>query len=228
MLRDALANSRDRDVVIRAEFLRAASSPAAAATATRPAPSSAPCSNGVPDRGTRQPSALQPFRGIRSAEQRYVDQLELLRTIGRLGRHQQAAGTRRASRFVDRGPGQRPRREPRSRPHLRTRHHRFPGGDEEIIYLRSGGAGKGLFRADLETRLGKPVKGDKVLQLTGNDVIRCTTPTTSRRNSATCRCPTPRSASPRTRVSTWPAAKLWTWTRKISRSGFRARKGQGR
>src|SRR5207302_1318873 len=50
------------------------------------------------------------------------------------------------------------------------------GGDEEIIYLRSGGAGKGLFRADLETRLGKAVKGDKVLQLTGNDIIRCDYP----------------------------------------------------
>src|SRR5262249_40075020 len=47
-----------------------------------------------------------------------------------------------------------------------------PGGDSETIYLISGGAGKGLFRADLETRLGAAVKNDRVLQLTGKDTIR--------------------------------------------------------
>ena len=47
-----------------------------------------------------------------------------------------------------------------------------PGGDEETIYLISGGGGKGLFRADLETRLGTAAKNDRVLQLTGKDVIR--------------------------------------------------------
>ena len=51
-----------------------------------------------------------------------------------------------------------------------------PGGDVEEIKLTSGGAGKGLFRADLDTRLGQVVKHDKVLQLTGNDTIKCDYP----------------------------------------------------
>ena len=51
-----------------------------------------------------------------------------------------------------------------------------PGGDEELIYLYSGGAGKGLFRADLDTRLGQVTKHDKVLELTGKDIIKCDYP----------------------------------------------------
>ena len=51
-----------------------------------------------------------------------------------------------------------------------------PGGDEEMIYLTSGGAGKGVFRADVDTKLGPVAKNDKVLQLTGEDTIRCDYP----------------------------------------------------
>ena len=51
-----------------------------------------------------------------------------------------------------------------------------PGGDQELIYLTSGGAGKGVFRADLETVLGPASKNDNVLQVTGKDTIRCDYP----------------------------------------------------
>ena len=52
----------------------------------------------------------------------------------------------------------------------------IPGGDSEMIFLVGSGAGKGLFRADLETRLGQATKDDHVLQLTGKDVIKCDYP----------------------------------------------------
>lgn len=51
-----------------------------------------------------------------------------------------------------------------------------PGGDREIVYLTSGGAGRGLFRTDLDTRLGAVTQEDHVLQLTGLDIIRCDYP----------------------------------------------------
>ena len=104
------------------------------------------------------------------AEQRYVDQLELLRTVGRLGRASKRFHTpgeplsivvQDSDLGVSRGHNRIPVR-------VTTE----PGGDEETIYLISGGAGKGLFRADLETRLGTAAKNDRVLQLTGKDVIR--------------------------------------------------------
>jgi hypothetical protein len=47
-----------------------------------------------------------------------------------------------------------------------------PGGDKELVYLRStAGAGKGLFRGEVDTTLGTVALGDGVLQLTGKDVI---------------------------------------------------------
>ena len=151
----------------------AASWPAAVATATRPAPSSAASSNGCrPSELANQ--VLFNLSEVYGAEQRYVDQLELLRTVGRLGRNSKrwhTPGEPLSIVVQDSDLGV-------SRGHARipVRVTTEPGGDEEIIYLRSGGAGKGLFRADLETRLGKAVKGDKVLQLTGKDVIRCDYP----------------------------------------------------
>lgn len=45
-----------------------------------------------------------------------------------------------------------------------------------MIYLVGSGAGKGLFRADVETRLGQTTPGDNVLQLTGNDTVKCDYP----------------------------------------------------
>lgn len=165
---ERLANRRDRDIVIRAEFLRGV-------LANR--------------RGDRD-EARQIFRSVLErvpnidlanqalfnlsevygAEQRYVDQLELLRTIGRLGRASKRFHTpgeplsivvQDSDLGVSRG---------HSRiPVLVTTE---PGGDSELIYLLSGGAGKGLFRADLETRLGAANKNDRILQLSGQDVIR--------------------------------------------------------
>ncbi len=82
---------------------------------------------------------------VYGAEQRYVDQLELLRTIGRLGRiskrwHTPGEPLSIVVQDSDLGV---------SRGHARipVRVTTEPGGDVEIIYLRRGGAGKGLFRA---------------------------------------------------------------------------------
>jgi TolA-binding protein/SOS-response transcriptional repressor LexA len=169
---EKLINSRDRDVVIRAEFLKGV------------------LANRRGDREEardifkavleRVPSielanqALFNLSEVYGAEQRYMDQLELLRTVGRLGRTSErwhAPGTALAIVVQDSDLGI-------SRGHARipVRVTTEPGGDEEVIYLYSGGAGKGLFRADLETRLGSVTKGDKVLQLTGKDVIKCDYP----------------------------------------------------
>lgn len=45
------------------------------------------------------------------------------------------------------------------------------GGDREIVRLESGSAGKGFFRAELPTELGEPKPGDHVLQVSGTDTI---------------------------------------------------------
>ncbi|MCZ2340910.1 MAG: tetratricopeptide repeat protein [Bacteroidales bacterium] len=165
---ERLANSRERDIIIRAEFLRGV-------LANR--------------RGDRD-EARQIFRSVLErvpnielanqtlynlsevygAEQRYVDQLELLRTVGRLGRASKryhAPGEPLSIVVQDSDLGV-------SRGHSRipVLVTTEPGGDQETIYLLSGGAGKGLFRADLETRLGAAAPNDRVLQLTGKDVIR--------------------------------------------------------
>ena len=50
------------------------------------------------------------------------------------------------------------------------------GGDREMVYLISTGAGKGLFRGDLDTVLGDVATEDGYLQLKGTDVIRCDYP----------------------------------------------------
>ncbi|WP_020471070.1 tetratricopeptide repeat protein [Zavarzinella formosa] len=165
---ERLAGSRERDVVIRAEFLRGV-------LASR---------RGDRDEARlifrsvleRVPNielanqALFNLSEVYGAEQRYVDQLELLRTVGRLGRASKRYHTpgeplsivvQDSDLGVSRGHSRIPVR-------VTTE----PGGDEETIFLISGGGGKGLFRADLETRLGNSTKNDRVLQLTGKDTIR--------------------------------------------------------
>jgi TolA-binding protein len=169
---ERLAGSRERDIVIRAEFLRGV---LAGRRGDRDE-----ARNIFRSVLERVPTAelanqvLFNLSEVYGAEQRYVDQLELLRTVGRLGRiskrwHTPGEPLSIVVQDSDLGV---------SRGHARipVRVWTEPGGDEEIIYLRSGGAGKGLFRADLETRLGKAVKGDKILQLTGKDTIRCDYP----------------------------------------------------
>ncbi len=165
---ERLAGSRDRDVVIRAEFLRGV-----LASRRGDRDEARNIFKAVLERVPNVELANQALFNLSEvygAEQRYVDQLELLRTVGRLGRASKRFHTpgeplsivvQDSDLGVSRG---------HSRiPVLVTTE---PGGDTETIYLISGGGGKGLFRADLETRLGTATKNDRVLQLTGKDLIR--------------------------------------------------------
>ncbi len=165
---ERLAGSRDRDVVIRAEFLRGV-----LANRRGDRDEARLIFRGVLERVPNielANQALFNLSEVYGAEQRYVDQLELLRTVGRLGRASKRYHTpgeplsivvQDSDLGVSRGHAKIPVK-------VTTE----PGGDEETVFLLSGGAGKGLFRADLETRLGAAAKGDRVLQLTGKDVIR--------------------------------------------------------
>jgi len=165
---ERLAGSRERDVVIRAEFLRGV-----LASRRGDRDEARAIFRSVLERVPNielANQALFNLSEVYGAEQRYVDQLELLRTVGRLGRASKRFHTpgeplsivvQDSDLGVSRGHSRIPVK-------VTTE----PGGDEETIYLLSGGAGKGLFRADLETRLGAAAKGDRVLQLTGKDVIR--------------------------------------------------------
>jgi TolA-binding protein len=114
--------------------------------------------------------ALFNLSEVYGDEERYMDQLQLLMTVGRLGRvskrlHAPGLPLSIVVQDSDLGISRGHNRIPVI---VRT----VPGGDEELVYLTSGGAGKGLFRTDIDTELGPVNKGDKVLQLTGNDVIR--------------------------------------------------------
>lgn len=169
---EKLARSVEIDVVVRAEFLRGVLS----------------FRRGDRDEAReifravleRVPSvelanqALFNLAEVYGAEERYIDQLNLLRTVGRLGRaskRRHVPGTPLSIVVHDSDLGI-------SRGHNRipVRVITEPGGDEELVYLVGSGAGKGLFRADVETRLGQAAKNDRVLQLTGQDVIRCDYP----------------------------------------------------
>jgi TolA-binding protein len=165
---ERLAGSRDRDVVIRAEFLRGV-----LASRRGDRDEARAIFRGVLERVPNVELANQALFNLSEvygAEQRYVDQLELLRTVGRLGRASKRFHTpgeplsivvQDSDLGVSRGHAKIPVQ-------VTTE----PGGDVETIYLISGGAGKGLFRADLETRLGAAAKNDRTLQLTGKDTIR--------------------------------------------------------
>ncbi len=163
----ALAQDRDPKIMIRAEFLRGV------------------LANRREDRDEarrifrevleRMPDvhlanqALYNLAEVYGYEQRFLEQLELLRTVGRLGReskqwHEPGRALSVVVHDVDLGI---------SRGHgsipvvVRTE----PGGDEETASLKSGGAGKGLFISELETVLGGVEVGDGVLQVRGSDVI---------------------------------------------------------
>jgi TolA-binding protein len=110
---------------------------------------------------------------IYRVEERYMDQLNLLRTIGRLGRNSKNRhnpGSPLSIVVHDSDLG------------ISRGHNRIPvlvstsGGDQELVYLISSGAGKGLFRGDLETQLGEPTPGDGTLHLVGTDIIKCDYP----------------------------------------------------
>ena len=118
--------------------------------------------------------ALFNLAEVYGAEERYIDQLNLLRTVGRLGR----ASKRRHSPGLPLSIVVHDSDLGISRGHNRipVRVTTKPGGDSELVYLVGSGAGKGLFRADVETRLGEAAADDRVLQLTGNDTIHCDYP----------------------------------------------------
>ena len=102
-------------------------------------------------------------------EQRYMDQLDLLRTVGRLGRESKrwhVPGDALSIVVQDSDLGI-------SRGHTRipVMVSTKPGGDREKAYLVSGGAGKGLFMTEIDTSLGEAMMEDDLLQLKGNDTI---------------------------------------------------------
>jgi TolA-binding protein len=169
---DKLANSRSAGIVVRAEFLRGV-----LAYRRGDRDDARDIFRKVLDRVPNVELANQALFSLAEVygdEERYIDQLNLLRTVGRLGRsskrwHKPGVALSIVVQDSDLGISRGHNRIPVI---VRTE----PGGDEELIYLTSGGAGKGLFRADLETRLGQVSKNDKVLQLTGNDRVKCDYP----------------------------------------------------
>jgi len=169
---EKLSNSRERDVVVRAEFLRGV---LAHRKGDRDAAREIFRSvlEKVPNISLAN-MTLFNLSEVYGAEQRYIEQLELLNTVGRLGRASKRWHTPGSTLSIvvqdsDLGIS-------RGHAKIPVRITTEPGGDEETIYLQSGGAGKGLFRADLPTQLGAVTKGDKVLQVTGRDVIKCDYP----------------------------------------------------
>lgn len=169
---EKLAVSRNADIVVRAEFLRGV-----LAYRRGDKDEARTIFRNVLDRVPNIELANQALFNLAEVykdEERYIDQLNLLRTVGRLGRRSKrthAPGVPLSIVVQDSDLG------------ISRGHSRIPvivttqpGGDEERVFLTSGGAGKGLFRADLETRLGQATKGDGVLQLTGKDQIYCDYP----------------------------------------------------
>ena len=102
-------------------------------------------------------------------EQRYLTQLETLRTVGRLGQESKVWHTPGNALSVvvqdpDLGISRGDTRIPVV---VRTE----PGGDLEQGFLTSGGAGKGIFLTEFPTTLGGAEPGDGILQVTGGDTI---------------------------------------------------------
>jgi len=169
---EKLASHRDRDVVVRAEFLRGV-----LANRRGDLDEARKIFRAVLDRVPNielANQALYNLSEVYGAEQRYMDQLELLRTVGRLGRNSKRTHTPGSALSIvvqdsDLGTSQ-------GRTKIPVRITTEPGGDEEIVYLLSSSGSKGLFRVDVETRLGQSVKNDRILQLTGLDTIRCDYP----------------------------------------------------
>lgn len=169
---EKLASSRDTEVIVRAEFLRGV-----LAHRRGDRDEARDIFRSVLERVPNIELANQALFNLAEVygdEERYIDQLNLLRTVGRLGRaskrrHKPGTPLSIVVQDSDLGISRGHNRIPVT---VRT----SPGGDQETIYLTSGGAGKGLFRADLETRLGEVTQGDKVLQLSGRDSIQCDYP----------------------------------------------------
>ena len=164
---DDLANSRDTKVVIRAEFMRGL---LASRQGDRDKARNVFRSvlERVPDVKLAN-ETLYNLAEVYGLEQRYMDQLQLLRAVGRLGQsskrwHEPGVALSIVVQDSDLGISRGHTTIPVN---IRTE----PGGDEEKVSLISGGAGKGLFMAEIPTALGVVSKGDRVLQLKGNDVV---------------------------------------------------------
>ena len=102
-------------------------------------------------------------------EQRFLDQLNMLRTIGRLGQQSKRWHTPGNSLFIvvhdsDLGIS-------RGNSQIPVSVTSDPGGDSEQVMLSSGSAGKGLFTAEIATILAESTVDDGVLQITGADAI---------------------------------------------------------
>jgi TolA-binding protein len=169
---EKLARSPNVDVVVRAEFLRGV-----LAFRRGDSDEARDIFRAVLERVPNVElanQALYSLAEVYGSEERYIDQLNLLRTVGRLGRASKRRHTpgmplsivvHDSDLGISRGHNRIPVR-------ITTE----PGGDSEMAYLVGSGAGKGLFRVDVETRLGQASAGDNVLQLTGNDTIKCDYP----------------------------------------------------
>ncbi|MGB0645386.1 MAG: tetratricopeptide repeat protein, partial [Akkermansiaceae bacterium] len=102
-------------------------------------------------------------------EQRFLTQLETLRTVGRLGQESKlwhAPGKALSVVVQDPDLGI-SRGDTRIPVIVRTE----PGNDREESFLSSGGAGKGIFLTEFPTTLGEANIGDGILQVTGGDII---------------------------------------------------------
>lgn len=102
-------------------------------------------------------------------EQRFLAQLETLRTVGRLGQESNLWHTPGTALSVivqdpDLGISHGDTRIPVL---VRTE----PGNDRESSFLTSGGAGRGIFLTEIPTTLGVASSGDGTLQVTGGDTI---------------------------------------------------------
>ncbi|MGB1129643.1 MAG: discoidin domain-containing protein, partial [Haloferula sp.] len=115
-------------------------------------------------------STLYHLAEVYGIEQRYLAQLETLRTVGRLGRESQrwlTPGKALAVVVQDPDLG-----ISRGEMNLPVRVTTDPGGDVEDTHLVSGGAGRGIFLADIPSVLGPAEPDDGLLQVTGADLIR--------------------------------------------------------
>ncbi len=106
---------------------------------------------------------------VYGGEQRFLEQLELLRTVGRLGQsskrwHEPGRALSIVVQDSDLGI---------SRGHTRipVEVTTTPGGDKELTHIVSGGAGKGLFIGEIETGLGQVQQGNGLLEVSGNDLV---------------------------------------------------------
>jgi len=169
---EKLSLSRNTEIVVRAEFLRGVlahrrGDPDEARNIFRAVLDKVPnveLANQV----------LYQLSEVYRQEERYMDQLNLLNTVGRLGRsskrtHRPGMPLSIVVQDSDLGIS----RGQSKVPVIVTTE---PGGDKETVYLTSGGAGRGLFRTDLDTKLGTVTRDDHVLQLTGKDIIHCDYP----------------------------------------------------